>query len=192
MIILKGKSVILRPLESYDIPELVEMANDASNFDGGMRHALNSPGELMTEVQRNNLIENDRFVLAVLERESRDLIGSVHVYPTHSMYSIPEVGVYIYPKEKRGRGYGFEVTALTVGLLFDSRPVPKVTMVTNTKNAFLFPVLERFGWRREAVMRNVFFYAGDYQDYAVYSLTRRSWETARDIPLVKELYSGGG
>jgi len=189
LIILKGKSVILRPLESYDIPELVEMANDAANFDVGMRHVLNSPGELMAEVQKNNLIESERFVLAVLERAERELIGTVHVYPTHSMYSIPEVGVYIYPKEKRGQGYGFEVTALTVGLLFDSRPVPKVTMVTNTKNSFLFPVLERFGWTREAVMRKVFFYAGEYQDYAVYSLTRGSWEKARALPLVKALYS---
>lgn len=186
---LEGERVILRPLEEFDIPELASMANDEANFEPMQRHVLNSTSELVTAVQENNLIEEDRFTLALVDKESRRLIGSVHVYPFHTLYSIPEIGVYVYPTEERNKGYGFEAAALITGFLFSTRPVPKVYMLTNSNNTFLVSALERYGWKKEAIMRKVFFYAGAYQDYAVWSLSRSSWDEVRCLPELARLCS---
>jgi RimJ/RimL family protein N-acetyltransferase len=179
---LVGKVVKLRPLDEHDIPKLAEMANDEASFGGTLRHALNSPAELLRDVRKNNLLEEGRFVLAVLRAQTGELIGSAHVYPAHTLYDIPEIGVYIYPEEARRQGCGFETVALLASLLFNTRPTPKVTVVTNVRNAFLTPTLKRFGWKREAVMRRAFFYAGAHQDYAVWSLARETWHEVRDRP----------
>jgi RimJ/RimL family protein N-acetyltransferase len=177
---IEGISVRLRPIELRDLEPLAAMVNDQANFEGGLRYALWPRAELLASFQRNNLIEADRFTLAVEEIETREIIGTAHVYPAHPFYKIPEIGLYIYPPDKRRQGLGFEATVLLGSLLFQTRPIPKVQMVTNSRNAFLIEVLTAFGGEVEATLRQVAFHAGRYHDYLVVSFFREAWEVLKD------------
>jgi len=179
---LEGRRIRLREIQPDEVFALADLANDDRNLGDRLRHVLNSPGELYALASQNNLIESDRFVLAVVDRESGELLGSAHVYPAHALYRVPEIALYIYPPDKRQLGFGFEAIALLANFLFYTRPVPKVTIRTNASNTFLVDALTPFGFTVEATMRKACFYAGRYHDYLVLSLYREEWENQKDRP----------
>jgi RimJ/RimL family protein N-acetyltransferase len=177
---IEGPNIRLRPIELHDLEPLALLVNDQANFEGGLRYSLWPRAELIAGFQRNNLIEPERFTLAVEEIETREVVGTGHVYPAHPFFKIPEIGLYIYPPDKRRQGLGFEATVLLGSLLFQTRPVPKVQMVTNSQNTFLIEALVRFGGEVEATLRQVAFHAGRYHDYVVISFFREGWEVLKD------------
>lgn len=187
---LRGNRILLRPLTVVDVGPLCRLLNDPANHAPHIRFRLHSPAALRARLQQNNGLEHerDRFTLAVTENTTATLIGTVHVHPLHVLHPIPEVGVYIYPPQRRRQGRGFEATALTVNFLFDTRPIPKVSLLTNAENRFLIPALQRFGWKKEAVLRRACFYSGAHQDYLCHSLLRPQWETLKDHPDLDGLF----
>ena len=82
-----------------------------------------------------------------------------------------EVGIALLP-EFRGQGYGTAAQAQLVEYLFAHTPVHRIQAVTTRGNLAEERALERAGFRRDGVHREVGFWRGGWRDAVVYSVLR--------------------
>jgi len=82
-----------------------------------------------------------------------------------------EIGLALLP-EHRGRGLGTATQRLLVEYLFSYTTAHRLEAGTSTKNIAEQKSLERAGFRREGVLREIGFQHGEWQDAVIYSLLR--------------------
>jgi len=184
---LEGPQLRLRPLAARDLEPLAALINEQQHYGDELRFQPWPLAELQAGYARDGLVGETHLVLIVERRADGELLGTAHIYPAHPFCRIPEIGLYLYRPEHRRRGYGFEATALLVGLLFATRPVPKVQLATDAANRLLIEVLTHFGFVQEAVLRHVERRADRWRDYAVLALSREVFEQQRGRPEVRFL-----
>jgi RimJ/RimL family protein N-acetyltransferase len=84
-----------------------------------------------------------------------------------------EIGMALLP-EHRGHGLGTLAHRLVVDYLFRFTTVHRLEALTETENLAEQKALERAGFVREGVLREVFFRDGAWRDSVVYALLRDS------------------
>lgn len=82
-----------------------------------------------------------------------------------------EIGLALLP-EHRGHGLGTAAQRLVVDYLFRFTTVHRLEAFTEVENVAEQKALERVGFVREGVMREVFFRDGAWRDTVVYALLR--------------------
>jgi RimJ/RimL family protein N-acetyltransferase len=82
-----------------------------------------------------------------------------------------EIGLALLP-EHRGHGLGTAAQRLLVDYLFKYTTAHRLEALTDTENIAERKALERIGFKREGVMRGVFFQRGTWRDQAIYALLR--------------------
>lgn len=82
-----------------------------------------------------------------------------------------EIGIALF-EEHRGRGIGTEAQRLLVDYLFATTTAHRLEAGTEVDNVAEQRALERVGFRREGVLRGLFFRAGQWRDCVVYGLLR--------------------
>jgi [ribosomal protein S5]-alanine N-acetyltransferase len=82
-----------------------------------------------------------------------------------------EIGLALLP-EHRGHGLGTAAQRLLVDYLFKYTSAHRLEALTDAENIAERKALERIGFKREGVMRGVFFQHGTWRDHAVYGLLR--------------------
>jgi RimJ/RimL family protein N-acetyltransferase len=82
-----------------------------------------------------------------------------------------EIGLALLP-EHRGHGLGTAAQRLLVDYLFKYTTAHRLEALTDTENIAEQKALERIGFKREGVMRGVFFQRGTWRDQAIYALLR--------------------
>jgi [ribosomal protein S5]-alanine N-acetyltransferase len=85
-----------------------------------------------------------------------------------------EIGLALLP-EHRGHGLGTEAQRLLVDYLFRFTTVHRLEAFTEVENVAEQKALERVGFTREGIMREVFFRDGAWRDSVVYALLRDEW-----------------
>ena len=85
-----------------------------------------------------------------------------------------EIGIGLLPGH-RGHGLGTAAQRLLVGYLFAVSPVHRIQAGTELGNVAEQRALERVGFRREGVLRQLYFREGEYRDSVVYGLLRQEW-----------------
>ncbi len=71
-----------------------------------------------------------------------------------------------------GRGYATEACRRAIQALFEGYPVTRVFAEVDTRNAASIRLLERLGFRREALRQNADFFKGAASDEFTYGLNR--------------------
>jgi ribosomal-protein-alanine N-acetyltransferase len=90
----------------------------------------------------------------------------------------PAIGIALLPSH-RGRGIGTDAQRLLVQFLFDTYDVHRVQSDTAADNIAEQRALERAGFQKEGVVREVELRDDRYHDHFLYSVLRREW---RDAP----------
>lgn len=83
-----------------------------------------------------------------------------------------EIGIALLP-EHRGRGLGTAAQRLLVDYLFEFTTVHRLEAGTDAGNVAEQKALERIGFAREGVLREVAFREGTWRDCVVYAMLRR-------------------
>ena len=173
MIDVTGALVRLRPLLEDELDRLVE-----ARADDQFQHLApgKSPREILrTRIERSGRFVKDRLDLAI-EAGGR-LVGEIEArHPQPSPPGVFELGIMLFGGE-RGRGFGLDAVTVLTGVLFESQNAARVQASTAVENAAMRRVLEKAGFQFEGVMRGFMpTAAGDYEDYALYALTRADWD----------------
>jgi [ribosomal protein S5]-alanine N-acetyltransferase len=86
-----------------------------------------------------------------------------------------EIGLALLP-EHRGQGLGTTAQRLLVDHLFRFTTVHRLEAGTDTDNLAEQKALERIGFTREGVLREVAFRDGTWRDSVIYGLLRQDWQ----------------
>ncbi|MFI7081740.1 GNAT family N-acetyltransferase [Micromonospora sp. NPDC049903] len=129
--------------------------------------------------QRTALREQgDSIQLAVVLRETGQLVGEVLLIWTSEEHRQGEIGYLLNPGH-RGRGYATEAARTMLALAFDRCDLHRVVGRLDARNTASAQVLTRLGMRREAHLRENEYVKGEWADEVIYAMLAREWRDRR-------------
>jgi RimJ/RimL family protein N-acetyltransferase len=119
---------------------------------------------------------NDMLAMAVVLRETDELVGTANLGWENVQYRQGELGYVVHPDHHR-RGYGTEVARMLLRLGFESLKMHRICGRCDGRNIGSAKVMERAGMRREAHLRENEFVKGEWTDEVVYAMLGSEWPT---------------
>lgn len=163
--------VHLRPVEESHLAPIVRCEWDpgaAGEFQW-FGFQMDKAKKLERRWQKDGLIGTDSSYLSVVLRDGT-CAGLVDWRPT-GRFGNQEIGIMIFT-EHRGRGIGTEAQRQLVDYLFSTTTAHRIQAGTEADNVAEQKALERIGFTREGVNREIYFRAGRWRDSVMYGLLR--------------------
>ena len=169
-----GKKVRLRTVEPSDIDDLYAWWNDkeVAGQYGGI-FPLSRP-------EFDALVDENEGWYIIEALGDRRKVGFISYFqPRWDYANLFEIGYRTLPAA-RGRGYTTEAVRLLVDHMFGTmKKTVRIEALTDVENVPSQRVLEKNGFKREAVMRKRFFSDGEYRDDCMYAILRDDWQKSR-------------
>jgi RimJ/RimL family protein N-acetyltransferase len=121
--------------------------------------------------------DGDCISLAVVRRDSRELIGDCTICLRSREHRQGEIGFIFHP-DHHGQGYATEAARVLLELCFDDLDLHRVIGRLEARNAASAGVLERIGMRREGHLVENEFVKGEWQSELLYAILQHEWRAA--------------
>ncbi|MGH2597594.1 MAG: GNAT family N-acetyltransferase [Actinomycetota bacterium] len=118
--------------------------------------------------------EGDVLCLAVVLKESHELVGDFILHFTSEEHEQAEIGYIIHP-DQAGHGYATEAGQVLLRIAFRDLGLHRVTGSTDARNTASGRVLEKLGMRREAHFVENEYVKDGWQSETVYAMLDREW-----------------
>jgi len=171
----KGNKVILRPIIEEDIPKFFVWMNDPEVSIWNSR-ALPISLEQEKEWFQKNLKEPDKFNLAIIDAENKNLIGSIGIHGIDYKSGIGTTGTIIGNKNYWGKGYGTEAKMLFLEFIFHELNLRKIYSEVFNFNERSINYSLKCGYVKEAILPTHFYKNGQYCDKVILAVYREPWE----------------
>lgn len=165
----------LRPVEAHDLDLVTSVNRDPRLAGTSSWFGFGSDRSRREQFDENGFLSDTKGMLIV--EDQGEAVGAVSWHevsygpgPGSNCWNI---GVWLHP-DGRGRGIGTTAQAQLVDYLFDTTPVERVEAATDVDNVAEQRALDKAGFQREGVLRQVQFRAGELHDLVVYSRLRTS------------------
>ncbi|OAX45442.1 GNAT family N-acetyltransferase [Paenibacillus sp. AD87] len=114
------------------------------------------------------------FELAICLKKEGILIGGVglHIEKTNA-----EIG-YVLNPVYQGKGYAAEAARAMLGFGFNTLGVHRIYAKCRPNNKASEKVMQKIGMQREGLMREHWFYKGEYHDSCLYSILAKEYVSA--------------
>lgn len=174
---LKGKYVILRPVEEHDLPLLVCWRNDPES-----RRFFFSPFLISLGGQKKwyEELQSDRSrILFMIETVEGTTVGTIGLEKIDWRNQHAAIGQFLLAAEHRGLGYAEEAGRLLIQYAFQELNLHRLYSEIFAWNR---PVIEWdkfYGFQEEGVLRQAVFSGGMFQDVVILSLLREEWQARR-------------
>ncbi len=106
---------------------------------------------------------------AVVKKDDQIPVGEVAFFNYNSLNRSAELGLLIDPDERK-KGYGKEATQVLCRHLFKYRGLNKVYAQTASFNEAAIKLLETLSFKRDADLRDHYFYDSEFHNGVIYSL----------------------
>jgi RimJ/RimL family protein N-acetyltransferase len=166
--LLEGKNVDLRIWEKEDLKLVAEWINNSDFFGEFME--LMQVSRTEEEKFHDTLSPETKFFF--IEKKDGSKVGTIWHYQERNL---PEMGYALVPSE-RGKGYCSEAVMIMVDYLFLSKNIERIQAQTDVRNVGSQKVLEKAGFRKEGIIRKVFFLRGQLRDACLYRILREEWK----------------
>lgn len=117
---------------------------------------------------------NDRLSLAVVRRDTDELIGSGNLSWTSREHGQGELGYVLHP-DHHGRGYATEVTKALLRMGFEGAGMHRIYGRCDGRNLASARVMAKAGMRQEAHLRENEFVKGEWTDELIFALLAKEW-----------------
>ena len=164
--------VILRPVEEADLDVLCRTVTDPEAFGEFEWTGFRDPKALRRRWEEDSWLgaTDGRLVVAL----AGDFAGDVAYKdrsPVGCQAAIFEIGIALLPQH-RGHGMGTTAQRLLVQHMFATTPAHRLEAWTDVDNIAEQRSLEKVGFEREGVRRQMLFRAGRWRDCVLYGLLR--------------------
>ncbi|MBY8998890.1 MAG: GNAT family N-acetyltransferase [Candidatus Thorarchaeota archaeon] len=173
---LEGKRINLRIIEKEDLEIYNKWIND-----------INFVGEFIF-IRQQSLLETEKRMFGehsadnasfIMEKKDGTRIGVVlHFLSKLGFLDLVEIGYMITPEE-RGNGYCSEAVEIIVDYLFILKDIHRIQALIVEENVASQRVLEKNGFKKEGIIRNVGYIRGRDRDGVLYSIIREDWGQPR-------------
>jgi len=113
----------------------------------------------------------DQQQFVIVRLKDKTPVGIISFHNMNALNRSVEFGIIVDPDEQRN-GYGTEATRLLCNYLFNYRGMNKVYAQTSAFNKGAVKLLEKSGFKKDGVLRQHYFFEGEFYDGVVYSLLR--------------------
>lgn len=177
---IKGKRIILRPVQDQDWPIIEEWGRDREMLWGPYQRFQMDHLPLLREAFRQTgLLKRESALLLVETIADQQVIGFVRYtlipFPDDDL-PYPEIGFGLPVAGAQGKGYAKEALHLLVAYLFSGYPVERLGAFTDVENVPAQSVLAGCGFAHEGTLRRAMFRDGQWRDIAIYGILRREWK----------------
>jgi [ribosomal protein S5]-alanine N-acetyltransferase len=162
---LKGKSILLRPVHQSDLQELYARHIDISNRGNFYPLGFVSESEFRRRFEDKGFWEKEEGMLLIVDGAGK-MLGHIEFFKTVNYLDELEISYQIYEQDDRGHGYATEAVNLLVRYLFGrlnttasgSSSTPKIApRVVWPKNAALptkaLPVAPGITWGKITTLK---------------------------------------
>jgi RimJ/RimL family protein N-acetyltransferase len=123
--------------------------------------------------------EGDKLPMAVVLRETSEVVGDIVVWCTSERHLQGEIGFAFHP-DHQGHGYATEAAAVLLRLALEDLGLHRVCGRAEPRNLASARVMEKLGMRREADLLENEFVKGEWQSEVIFAMLDREWrETQR-------------
>ena len=170
---LRGRHVVLRPLEASDIPALAEVAADQLDLFyanvAQMRDAETFLGAVLREADAGRALP---FTVTL---PGGEVVGTTRLMRMNEAHRRLEIGGTFYATRVQRTGVNTEAKRLLFGHAFDMLGCVSVQLRTDHLNRRSQAAIERLGARRDGVLRGHQIVDGRRRDTVVYSVQDHEW-----------------
>jgi RimJ/RimL family protein N-acetyltransferase len=131
---------------------------------------------LKRQMAMNHLThQGDNLMLAVEERASGEVIGSVNLIWSSQEHRQGEIGYTLHP-DYQGKGYASEASRALLAFGFHDMDLHRICGVCDERNLRSRRLMDRLGMQQEALLRQVEWVKSQWVSHAVYAILRSEWE----------------
>jgi RimJ/RimL family protein N-acetyltransferase len=173
VVFLRGRKVILRPLEQADVPLLTRWINDPE-----VRQYLVSQVPQSEEMERNwvSKIDPNNSIVLGIQIIDGPLIGTLAILHISWRDRLAITGTMIGEKQYWGKGYGTDAKMVLLDYAFNTLNLHKVCSGACGFNKRSIRYSLRCGYKIEAVRKKHLFRNGRYCDQVELAIFRKNWE----------------
>lgn len=114
------------------------------------------------------------------------LIGATGLHMIDWIQRRAMTGMFLFPEEVRGKGYGTEAKGLLLDYAFGELGLHSIFSFTYGGNRRSQRALERQGYRRGGVQRKAYLVKGEWVDGIYFDILREEWEERRKASARKQ------
>jgi RimJ/RimL family protein N-acetyltransferase len=175
---LKGRSIVLRPVRQDDLDALWEAFADISTRGAYFPLGVRSESTFKRDFAESGFWQREEGLLLIVTREG-EMAGHIEFFKPVAYWDAFELSYQLYGDRFAGHGYATEAVQLLVDYLFGSKKQHRIHLVIHPDNAASCRIAEKCGFVREGTVRGAFFNGGRNHDVLLYSLLRddpRPWQ----------------
>jgi [ribosomal protein S5]-alanine N-acetyltransferase len=166
-----GHRVAVGSFVPDDYPAMYRWANDvaAARLDGAFR-----PMNLKDLISwcENAGKDPTRIMLSVRLRNDPKIIGFAHIQHINAVHRSADIGIRIGEERHRGKGYGKEALAIGLEYCWNHLNLERLGLVVFRNNARAIKVYRAVGFKKEALLKRLFFIDGAWVDVLVMAAFR--------------------
>ena len=171
--IVKGKKIFLRKIKLADANKTyLGWLNDKSvnKFleTRHQKHTINLIKEFIKNCKLNNSL-----LLAICLNKNKKHIGNIKIGNINNYHKTADISYFIGDRDSWGFGYATEAVKLSVNISFNELNLYKCFAGVYKKNVASSKVLMKSGFKKEALIKDVFIYENNREDHIIYSIKRK-------------------
>jgi [ribosomal protein S5]-alanine N-acetyltransferase len=168
---LKGKSILLRPVRQSDLQELYAWHIDISNRGNFYPLGFLSESEFRRRFEDKGFWEKEEGMLLIVDGAGK-MVGHIEFFKTVNYLDELELSYQIYEQSERGKGYATEAVNLLVWYLFGRLKNNRIRLVIHPENSTSRRVAEKCGFTHEGTARCAWYHLGTNHDVEIYAILR--------------------
>lgn len=174
---LLGKDIKLRPLQFGDESFFFKWRNDLEYI--GLTKSIRLPKHQANEKEWLESVMKDKSnksVVFIIETISDSVsVGFVQLNQIDWISRNCTFGIAIPEKDFQGRGFGKDVMRLIFDYAFNFLNLKKVLLEVTSFNANSIHLYEKMGFEKEGVLKQHYFWNGNYHDVLIYGLFKENF-----------------
>ena len=111
----------------------------------------------------------------LIEKESNQIIGECGFYTWNKKHSRAELFYSLKKDDHKQKGYMTEAIAEVLKFGFEQMNLHRIEALIADWNVPSLKLVDKYGFVREGVMREDYFYEGKHEDSVCFSLLKKDW-----------------
>lgn len=169
-----GDQIVLRALEPEDLDFLYHLENDSSIWEVSNTNTPYSRYILKQYLDNSHrdIYDVKQLRLVICDKKNSKAIGCIDLYDFDPKHNRVGLGIIIFLKDDRNKGYAAQSLKLTCNYAFDQLGVHQVFASISEDNAASLHLFEKEGFERTGIKKDWIFSSGSYKNVYQYQLMR--------------------
>lgn len=173
---IRTERLLLRPLKLEDAPAYFKLRSSPEVMNYIQRPLAQSEAEVLEQIKEQLQSQTDgKMVVWAIADLNDQLIGVAGYWRMQLEHQRAEVG-YMIDEPFHGQGLGTEALNAILAFGFQKMQLHKIEADIDPNNIASLRLLERFGFKQEALFRENRFFNEQFYDSCWLGLLRKEWE----------------